>query len=185
MLTNSLRPPYLTTLLSMGYLQVGPWSGQSWLSWSSEWQSYLVPFFFHTRSWTSLSHDHCIPDCSQPSHNHNQPFPVSKNKVQQHTAPHWLLYDLPLKVILISFQKPPGLHVPGSVAFPATIRVLEVPQKNQHLWLWDYSQLSTEGLVNFLLLIRQLVVNIHNGVTHISLCLNSHPQALHSFIIHP
>lgn len=56
-LTSTLGPPYLLML-----------EGQRWLSWSPGLQSDLLLCFFHSGSWTPLSHGHCIPGCPEPSH---------------------------------------------------------------------------------------------------------------------
>jgi len=77
--------------------------------------------------------------------------------------------------------EPPGPCVPGPVAYPTNIRIIEVPHENQCWGLRDYIQLFVENLINFLLLIRWPVV--HNN-SYVSPPLNTCPQALHSVIIH-
>lgn len=42
--------------------------------------------------------------------------------------------------------------------FQQIFRVIEVSYENQCLWSWSYFQLFVEGLINFLLLIRQFVI---------------------------
>lgn len=41
--------------------------------------------------------------------------------------------------------------VPGSVSFPANIRMIKIPHENQCLRLWGYCQLSVEGFINLFL----------------------------------
>lgn len=41
--------------------------------------------------------------------------------------------------------------VPGSVTFPANIRMIKIHHEKQCLWLLGYCQLSVEGLMNLLL----------------------------------
>lgn len=103
----------------MGYLQVGPWRSHYWLSYSPGLQPYLLPCFFHVRSWTLLSYGHYNQGCPWPSH--SQPV-LCKNKVQQHTFCHWLLHQLHQKVIFGALQELPGLCVPGHIVFPANIQ---------------------------------------------------------------
>jgi len=68
----------------------------------------------------------------------NQPFLVSKNKVQQHVSPCWLLHHLYQKVIFSALQEPPGLCVPGCVAYSTNMWMIEVSHKNQCLRSQSY-----------------------------------------------
>ena len=52
---------------------------------------------------------------------------------------------------------------------------LKSPYENQGLWLWGYFHLPVEGLIDFFFLVRWPVVNMHNKVSHMSLCLDSYP----------
>ena len=87
-------------------------------------------------------------------HISNQSFFVCKHKVHKHTLPRWLLHHLHQKVIISALKEPPGLCVPSCLVFPAGIRVAEVPRENQGLGSRGCFQLSVEGLISFLFLIR-------------------------------
>lgn len=69
-------------------------------------------------------------------------------KVQHSTSSHWFLYYLKKKFIMNALYTSPELLMPYCIVFLRDTGVAEIPYKDQSLWNWGCSYLSTEGLIN-------------------------------------
>ena len=91
----------------------------------------------------------------------DQLFLVLTYDVLKDRPPHWLLSHRSQEGVVSELQKPPGWLSPCCVAPSVNTGIVQVCHEDQGLQTWGFFQVSEEGLIYFLCLIRRSTADTH------------------------